>query len=66
MASDMGARELLGRSYLGLGLLYRAKGNIEEAKQCISMSIETFEEIDADLFIQHARDYGPLRCSYCA
>ena len=55
MALQMGAKGLLGRSYLGLGLLHRAKGREKEARECISKSIETFEEIEADMFLKQAR-----------
>lgn len=56
MSRDIGAREVLGRSHFVLGLLHRAKGKTEEAKENLSKAIEIFKEIEADVFLKQAQD----------
>ena len=56
IASEIGARSVLGQAHLGLGLLHRAKGRKEKARESIYEAIEIFEEIGATGFLKQARE----------
>ena len=56
IAGEIGAREVLGRAHLGLGLLHRTKGRAEKARESLSKAIEIFEEIEADGFLKQAKE----------
>jgi len=56
-AGEMGAKSILGPAYLELGQLYKAKGKIDKARECISNAIETFEKCEADVFLKQAKEF---------
>jgi len=61
-AREMGAKDLLGRTALTLGLLHKAKGRQEQARECLTNAILMFEECEADTYLQQAREaLGSLR-----
>jgi tetratricopeptide (TPR) repeat protein len=56
VAKEIGAKGTMGRAYLDLGLLYKSKKRIEEAKRCISEAIQIFEQTEADGFLKQAKE----------
>ena len=56
VAKEIGAKSVLGRAYLDLGLLYKAKGETIEAGKCISKAVQIFEACEAKLFLEHAKE----------
>jgi hypothetical protein len=39
-----------------LGLLHKAKGRLEQAKECISEAIQIFEQTEAEGFLKQAKE----------
>ena len=56
VANQIGANGTLGITYLDLGLLHRAKGRLDQAKDCISKAIQVFEQCDAEVYLKQARE----------
>ena len=56
VAKEIGARGILGQAYLDLGLLHKAKGKKDKAKECISTAIGYFEQCEADVFLKQAKE----------
>ena len=56
VAGEIGARSVLGQAHLGLGVLHKAKGRKEKAKESISRAIEIFEAIEAGGFLKQAKE----------
>ena len=56
VAREMGAKVILGKGYLELGLLHKAKQRTDKAKQCISEAIKIFEECEAEIFLKKAKE----------
>jgi tetratricopeptide (TPR) repeat protein len=54
-ANEIGAKGVLGQSYLGLGHLCKIKKRNDEATQYISNAIDIFEECGAYAFLEQAR-----------
>jgi len=52
LSQEIGAKLQLGRAYLSLGLLHRAKKRKEKAKECLTEAVQLLAECQAD---------GPLR-----
>jgi tetratricopeptide (TPR) repeat protein len=55
VAGEIGAKPILGVAYLNLGLLYKAKGKIEQAEECILQAVQIFEYCDSDMYLKTAR-----------
>ncbi|MGV7223155.1 MAG: AAA family ATPase [Nitrospinales bacterium] len=55
-AIKVGDRGTLGRCYLDLGILHRAKKRFDKAKECIFKAIEIFEETEAEGFLKQAKE----------
>jgi tetratricopeptide (TPR) repeat protein len=55
-AKETEANSILGQAYLGLGLLYKAKKRNAKAKKCISDAIKIFEESDAHVYLNQAKE----------
>jgi class 3 adenylate cyclase/tetratricopeptide (TPR) repeat protein len=53
-AAEIGANAVLGRAKLDLGLLHRAKGRTDQARQCIQDSIMVFEKCEAEGYLSRA------------
>lgn len=49
------AKSTLGRAYLDLGLLYKAKGKKDQARRCLSNAIRTFEQCEIETYLDQAR-----------
>jgi class 3 adenylate cyclase/tetratricopeptide (TPR) repeat protein len=56
VAKEIGAKGILGQAFLDLGLLHKAKGKKEKAKECISTAIGYFEQCEADVFLKQAKE----------
>jgi class 3 adenylate cyclase/tetratricopeptide (TPR) repeat protein len=55
-AKEVGAKGLLAQSYHGLGLLHTAKKRTDPAKEYLSKAIELFEQCEAEVYLQQARE----------
>jgi tetratricopeptide (TPR) repeat protein len=55
IAREIGAKGALGQAYLDLGLLHRAKGKKDAARECICLAIQFFEECEAEVFLKQAQ-----------
>jgi class 3 adenylate cyclase/tetratricopeptide (TPR) repeat protein len=55
-AQEVGAKPLLAQAYLNLGLLHKAKGRTEEARECMNKSIQIFEQCKMDVFFKQAKE----------
>ena len=56
LSRELGARNLLGQAFLDLGLLHKAKGRPDRARECISESARIFEQCEAQTFLRKARE----------
>ncbi|MBW1820521.1 MAG: AAA family ATPase [Deltaproteobacteria bacterium] len=52
VAGEIGAKTILGGAYLDLGLLYKAKDKIEQAKKCILQADQIFEDCEAKIYLK--------------
>ena len=55
IAEEIGAKGILGKAYLNLGLLHRIKGRTDEAKGSISKAIQVFEEGEFENCLETAK-----------
>ena len=55
VAKEIGAKATLGMAQLDLGLLYKARGEKDQARQCISTAIGVFEHCGAETFLRQAK-----------
>jgi tetratricopeptide (TPR) repeat protein len=55
-ARKMGMIGVLGRTYLDLGILHRAKRRTEKARECLTQAIQCFEECEAETFLKKAKE----------
>jgi class 3 adenylate cyclase/tetratricopeptide (TPR) repeat protein len=56
VAKEIGAKRILGPAYLDLGLLHKAKGRTEQARECITESIRIFERCEAEVRLKWAKE----------
>jgi len=56
IAKEIGAKGWMARAYLDLGLLHKAKSRSEQARECISKSIDLFQQCAAEVYLQKAKD----------
>ena len=56
ITEEIGAKNYSALAYLDLGLLHRAKKRTDQAKECISMAIELFEQCEAEGYLQQAKE----------
>jgi tetratricopeptide (TPR) repeat protein len=56
LAKEIGAKSVLGTTYLDLGLLYKARKRSDQARQCISKAIQIFEECEAKVYLKQAKE----------
>ena len=56
VAKEIGAKGILAQACLDLGLLYKAKGRTEQAKECITESVQIFEQTEAEGFLKQAKE----------
>jgi tetratricopeptide (TPR) repeat protein len=55
IATEIGARSILGPAYLDWGLLHKAKKRNDQARECISKAIELFEMCEATVYLEKAK-----------
>ena len=51
---EMGAKGELGKAFLGLGQLHKAKKRTEKARNCFSEAVQIFQECEAELNLKQA------------
>ncbi len=56
VAKEIGAKGILGQTYLDLGLLHKAKRRKDQARECISEAISLFQECEAKLYLYQAEE----------
>jgi class 3 adenylate cyclase/tetratricopeptide (TPR) repeat protein len=56
VSKEIGAKGILAQACLDLGLLHKAKGRLEQAKECISEAIQIFEQTGAEGFLKQAKE----------
>lgn len=56
VAREIGAESVLATSYLGLGLLHKAKKRKKLARECLDQAVRLFEKVDAHIYLRQARD----------
>ena len=56
IAQEIGAKSLLGMAYLDLGFLHGAKGEKDKVRECITTAIQLFEQCEAEVFLQQAKE----------
>jgi len=56
VSKEIGANGTLGTAYLDLGLLHKAKGRTDQARECLSEAIQFFEQGKAETYLKQARE----------
>ena len=56
VSREIGAKGILGRAYLSLGLLKKGMEQPDQARASLSNAIKIFEELDAELFMKQAKE----------
>jgi tetratricopeptide (TPR) repeat protein len=56
VAKEIGAKGLLGNTYLDLALLHKAKKRIDKARECISEAIQLFEKCEVEVYLKQAKE----------
>ena len=54
--SEIGARGMLGNSYLALGMLHKSKKRTEPARESLLKAIQHFKECGADIYLSQAEE----------
>ena len=55
-AKEIGAKGLHGQACLDLALLYKSKGRIDEARDCLSEAIIILEQCEAETYLNNAKE----------
>jgi len=56
VAKEIGAKGTVGTAYLDLGLLHKAKGRKDQARDCISTAIQIFEQCEVEIYLRQAKE----------
>jgi len=56
IAEEIGAKGLMGKAYLDLGFLHRAKGEKNQARECISTAARLFEQCEVEVSLKRAKE----------
>ena len=56
IAKEIGANGWMAGAYMDLGLLHKAKKRNDQAKECISKAINLFEQCEAEVYLQRAKE----------
>jgi class 3 adenylate cyclase/tetratricopeptide (TPR) repeat protein len=56
LAGEKRVKPILGGAYFNLGLLHKAKKRTDRARQCISKAIKIFEQCEAEIYVQQAKE----------
>jgi class 3 adenylate cyclase/tetratricopeptide (TPR) repeat protein len=55
VAGEIGAKNILGQAYLGLGLLHKTKHNTKQAREEMQKALELFEKCRAEGYVKQAK-----------
>ncbi len=56
VAREIGANETHARACLSLGLLHKARGRPEQARECLLRAVKTFEDCEAEVYLKEAKE----------
>jgi len=56
IAEEIGAKNMKGMAFLDLGLLHKVKGEKDKARECITTAMQLFEECEAEVYLQQAKE----------
>jgi tetratricopeptide (TPR) repeat protein len=56
VAKEIGAKAVLGTSYLDLGSLYKARKRTDQARECILEAIDILQECEAETYLKQAKE----------
>ena len=56
VSKEIGAKGILAQAYLDLGLLHKAKGRKEQARECLTESVQIFEQYEAEAHLKQAKE----------
>jgi len=56
VAKEIGAKGILGQAYLDLGLLHKAKGRTDQAREYITKAIQILEQCETEVFLKQAKE----------
>lgn len=56
VAKEIGAKGTLGQAYLDLGMLHKAKGRSDQAREYITKAIQVLEECQSQVFLKQAKE----------
>jgi class 3 adenylate cyclase/tetratricopeptide (TPR) repeat protein len=56
VSQEIGAKGTLGRAYLDLGLLNKAKGKTDQARDYITKAIQALEQCGSDAYLRQAKE----------
>ena len=56
VAREIGAKGILAQAHLDLGLLHKAKGRSDRARDCFSKAIKLFEQCEAEVYLKQAKE----------
>jgi len=56
IAKEIGAKGVLARAYFDMGRLRQMEGRINEARKYITDAIQLFDECEADVYLEQAKE----------
>jgi tetratricopeptide (TPR) repeat protein len=56
VAKEIGAKGTLGQAYLDLGMLHKAKGRTDQAREYITKAVQVLEECQSEVFLKQAKE----------
>jgi tetratricopeptide (TPR) repeat protein len=56
LAKEIGAKNILAQAYLDLGVLYGAKGKVQNARECVQQAVRLFERCGAEVYLRIANE----------
>jgi len=56
VAKEIGAKGTLGQAYLDLGLLHKAKGKTDQAREYITKAIQVLDQCETEVFLKQAKE----------
>ena len=54
-ASEIGANGIMGQTYFDMGTLHKLKKRTDQAVECFSRAVQTFEQCGANIYLEQAR-----------
>jgi tetratricopeptide (TPR) repeat protein len=56
VAKEIGAKGVMGQAKLDLGMLHKAKGRTDQARECVSSAVQLFEQCEAEVYLKQAKE----------